>query len=88
VLELKYKCLLRKYLVKLLTEEGMWQQLLHNKYLNNKTLEDDKAKLTDSLFLEETYAGLRMIFLVDISLKWEMGQQSVFGKTFGLVIHL
>jgi hypothetical protein len=36
VLELKNLCLLSKWLFKLLHEEGMWQQLLHNKYIKNK----------------------------------------------------
>jgi hypothetical protein len=50
VLDLKNKCLLRKWLFKLLTEEGMWQELLHNKYLKNKTLAHGDAKPTDSPF--------------------------------------
>jgi hypothetical protein len=37
VLELKNKCFLSKWLFKIL-HEGMWQQLLHNKYLRNITL--------------------------------------------------
>jgi hypothetical protein len=37
-LDLKNKCLLSKWLFKLLNEEGMWQELLQNKYLNDKTL--------------------------------------------------
>jgi hypothetical protein len=50
VLELKNKCLLSKWLFKLLSEEGMWQQLLFNKYLKNKTLAQVEAKPTDSSF--------------------------------------
>jgi hypothetical protein len=50
VLELKNKCLLRKWLFKLLSEEGMWQQLLCNKYLKNKTLAQVEVKPTDSPF--------------------------------------
>jgi hypothetical protein len=38
VLELKNKCLLSKWLCKLINENGVWQQLLHNKYLHSKTL--------------------------------------------------
>jgi hypothetical protein len=34
----------------LLTEEGVWQQLLRNKYLINKTLSQVEAKPTDSPF--------------------------------------
>jgi hypothetical protein len=50
VLELKIKCLLSKWLFKLLSEDGMWQQILHNKYLNNKTLSQVEVKPTDSPF--------------------------------------
>jgi hypothetical protein len=42
--------LLSKWLFKLLTEEGVWQQLLRNKYLINKTLSQVEAKPTDSPF--------------------------------------
>jgi hypothetical protein len=52
VLELKNKCLLRKWLFKLLSEEGMWQQLLCNKYLKNKTLAQVEVKPIDSPFRE------------------------------------
>ena len=38
VLELKNKCLLSKWLFKLLNEEGVWQELIQNKYLRDKTL--------------------------------------------------
>jgi hypothetical protein len=38
VLELKNKCLPSKWLYKLQTEEGVWQQLLRNKYLHSKSL--------------------------------------------------
>ena len=50
VLELKNKCLLSKWLFKLLTEEGMWQQLLLNKYVKNKTLAQVEVKPMDSPF--------------------------------------
>lgn len=50
VLELKNKCLLSKWLFKLLTEDGMWQQILHNKYLKDKTLAQVEAKPTNSPF--------------------------------------
>jgi hypothetical protein len=43
-------CLLSKWLFKLLTEESMWQELLRNKYLNDKTLSQAVAKPTDSPF--------------------------------------
>jgi hypothetical protein len=50
VLALKNKCLLRKWLFKLLTGEGMWQELLRNKYFKNKTLSQVEAKPTNSPF--------------------------------------
>jgi hypothetical protein len=53
VLELKNKCLLSKWLFKLLSDEGMWQQLLCNKYLKNKTLTQVEVKPTDSPFLKD-----------------------------------
>jgi hypothetical protein len=33
VLELKNKCLLAKWFFKLLDKQGVWQELIHNKYL-------------------------------------------------------
>jgi hypothetical protein len=50
VLEIKNSCLLTKWLFKLLSEEGLWQQLLRNKYLSQKTLVEVESKPTDSLF--------------------------------------
>jgi hypothetical protein len=50
VLDIKNKCLLSKWLFKLLSEEGMWQELLSNKYLGSKTLSQVQAKPTDSPF--------------------------------------
>lgn len=32
VLDVKNKCLLRKWHFKLLTEQSVWQELIHNKY--------------------------------------------------------
>ena len=50
VLELKNKCLLSKWLFKLSNEEGVWQELLHNKYLHSKTLAQVEAQPSDSPF--------------------------------------
>jgi hypothetical protein len=50
VLDLKNKCLLSKWLFKLLNEDGVWQELLHNKYLRTKTLSQVTTKPTDSPF--------------------------------------
>jgi hypothetical protein len=36
-LDMQNKCLLSKWIFKLLNEEGLWQQILRRKYLKNKT---------------------------------------------------
>jgi hypothetical protein len=48
VLELKNKSLLSKWLYKIMNEEGVWQEILQNKYLKTKTLSQVSAKPTDS----------------------------------------
>jgi hypothetical protein len=50
VLEIKNNCLLSKWLYKLLNEEGVWEELLRNKYLHSKTLSQVTAKPVDSHF--------------------------------------
>jgi hypothetical protein len=50
VLELKNKSLLSKWLYKIMNEEGVWQEILQNKYLKTKTLSQVSAKPTDSPF--------------------------------------
>jgi len=49
-LDLQNKCLLSKWLFKLLNEDGMWQELLRNKYIKDKTLGGCTKKPTDSHF--------------------------------------
>ena len=49
-LELKNKCLLSKWLFKLMNEQGVWQELIYNKYIKDKTLSQVSAKPTDSPF--------------------------------------
>jgi hypothetical protein len=50
VLGLKNRCLLSKWLFKLLTGEGVWQELIHNKYIRDRTLAHVQVKPTDSPF--------------------------------------
>jgi hypothetical protein len=38
VLEIKNKCIISKWLFKLLNEKGVWEELLHNKYPSQKSL--------------------------------------------------
>ena len=46
----KNKCLLSKWLFKLLSEDGVWQYLLRNKYSFAKSLSQVSLKPTDSPF--------------------------------------
>jgi hypothetical protein len=62
VLEIKNKCLLSKWLFKLLNEEGMWQQILRNKYLMHKTLSQVEAKPTDSPFWKGLMRVKKLLF--------------------------
>jgi hypothetical protein len=79
VLELKNKCLLSKLLFKILTEEGMWQELLRNKYLKNRTLSHIEANPTDSPF----WKGLMRVKHDFIERGFfEVGNGSI-GKMFG-----
>ena len=50
LLQIKNKCLLSKWLSKILNEEGVWQELLCNKYLGGTTLSQVKVKPSDSPF--------------------------------------
>ncbi|WVZ51657.1 hypothetical protein U9M48_002779 [Paspalum notatum var. saurae] len=49
-LEIQNKCLLSKWLFKLLNEDGMWQQLLRKKYIKDKTIGEVQWKPGDSHF--------------------------------------
>ena len=50
VLELKNRCLLSKWLFKFLNEEGVWQELINNKYLQWRSLSQVTARPFDSPF--------------------------------------
>ena len=50
VLEVQNKCLLSKWLYKILNEEGVWKELLVNKYLGDKALSQVQVKPMDSPF--------------------------------------
>jgi hypothetical protein len=49
-LELQNKCLLSKWLFRLINTEGAWQQLIRNKYLGSKTISQVTKNLGDSQF--------------------------------------
>jgi hypothetical protein len=44
------RCLLSKWWIKLCNEDGLWQQLIRNKYLKNKTIGEVQKKATGSHF--------------------------------------
>jgi hypothetical protein len=44
IFEVKNKCVLSKWLFKLLNEENIWKELLKNKYLHSKSLPQVQAK--------------------------------------------
>lgn len=50
-LETQNKFLLSKWLFKLLNGDGIWQQILKNKYLGSKTISQVEKKSGDSHFL-------------------------------------
>ena len=56
-LDVQNKCLLSKWLFKLINEDGVWQRLLRNKYLGTKTIAQVEKKPCDSHF----WSGLMKI---------------------------
>jgi hypothetical protein len=49
-LDIQNKCLLSKWIVKLMSEEGTWQKMLKKKYFKDKTLSQVERKKGDSHF--------------------------------------
>ena len=49
-LDIQNKCLLSKWLFRLVNEDGMWQSILKRKYLQNKTLTQVEKKKGHSHF--------------------------------------
>jgi len=49
-LDIQNKCLLSKWLFKLCNEDGLWQDLLRNKYMKDKPLAEVEKKSRDSHF--------------------------------------
>jgi len=76
-LETQNKCLLSKWLFKLFNEEGLWQQVLRNKYVKDKCLSQIEKRPGDSQF----WSGLmdvKELFLQHGSFKVQNGQQTRF----------
>jgi hypothetical protein len=49
-LEIQNKCLLSKWLFKLINEEGIWQNILRRKNLSNKTIAQVKKGWVTHIF--------------------------------------
>jgi hypothetical protein len=47
-IEVQNKCLLSKWLFKLINEDGMWQEILMKKYLSDQTIGKAQKKPGDS----------------------------------------
>ena len=83
VLDIKNRSLLSKWLFKLLHEDGVWHELLSNKYLKDKTISQVQAKPTDSPF----WKGLMKVkgdFFNHGSFIVGNNEGHDFGKTHGL----
>jgi hypothetical protein len=73
-------CLLSKWLYKLLNEDGMWQELLTNKYIKDNTLGSCVKKPIDSYFWK-SLMNIRDSFLELGSFKIKDGSQTRFSCT-------
>jgi hypothetical protein len=51
-LDIQNKCLLSKWLYKILNEEDIWQNLLRKKYLAKKTLTQAQKQPGDSILIQ------------------------------------
>jgi hypothetical protein len=49
-IEVQNKCLLSKWLFKLINEDGLWQKILQKKFLTNQTIGKVQKKMGDSHF--------------------------------------
>ena len=76
-LDLQNKCLMSKWLFKLLNADDMWQELLRNKYIKDKTIGSCTKRPTDSHF----WKGLMNVkdsFMTFGSFKVKDGSQTRF----------
>jgi len=70
-IDLQNKCLLSKWLFKLINEDGLWRNLLRQKYLKNHTLSKVSSKPGDSHFwsglmkVKDTFLNLGSFLLKD-----------------------
>jgi len=87
-LDTQNKCLLSKWLFKLLNEEGLWQDLLRKKYLKNKTLSQVEKRKGDSQFWSGLMEVKKDFFWKGVGLLYMRATRLGFGRTCGLEISL
>jgi hypothetical protein len=78
-LDIQNKCLLSKWLFKLLNEDGMWQELLRNKYIKGKTLGSCVKKTSRLSFLEKLDECKRHLY----GLRFVQGERRVAKLVLG-----
>ena len=76
-LDIQNKCLLSKWLFKLCNEDGLWQELLRNKYLKGQSLSQIEKKTGDSFFWSGLM-GVKNHFLSQGTFKLVSGVQIRF----------
>ncbi|WVZ81320.1 LOW QUALITY PROTEIN: hypothetical protein U9M48_028710, partial [Paspalum notatum var. saurae] len=82
-LDIQNKCLLSKWLFKLCNEDGIWQDLLRNKYLKGNSLSQTEKKPRDSLFWK-SLMGVKNHFLSLGRFKLVSGNQIRFWEDIWL----
>ncbi|WVZ82089.1 LOW QUALITY PROTEIN: hypothetical protein U9M48_029391 [Paspalum notatum var. saurae] len=82
-LDIQNKCLLSKWLFKLCNEDGLWQDLLRNKYIKDKPLAEVEKKARDSHFWKGLM-GVKDQFLNLGRFKLVSGNQLRFWKDIWL----
>ncbi|WVZ57553.1 LOW QUALITY PROTEIN: hypothetical protein U9M48_007925 [Paspalum notatum var. saurae] len=80
-IDIQNKCLLSKWLFKLCNEDGIWQDLLRNKYLKGNSLSQTDKKPRDSHFWKNLM-GVKNHFLSLDRFKLVSGTRLGSGKTF------
>ena len=83
VLEVQNKCLLSKWLYKILNQEGVWKELLVNKYLGDKSLSQVQVKPLDSPFWKGIMKVKDDFFKRGKMSLLAMGSRLGFGRMFG-----
>ena len=68
--------------IKLLNDEGVWQKLLHNKYLRNKSVSQVSVKPNECSFWRGLM-GVKDVFLPHVISRSVMERKLVFGRIFG-----